>query len=142
MPHHFLFGPIASQFAELNQRHPPAGPHSLTFGYEGSGAEVLLSPGDGWEDICARLPEGWRPEAVLLYLPYTLVPAALWSAPVPLIGWAADAPLLFHAYRLLLPHCDLVVTDSPGVQVLGRAGIRAFSSQVTSAVIDSISFRE
>ena len=52
-----------------------------------------------------------------------MAPAALWSVPLPLIGWAADWGLLWHGYQQLLPLCDLVLTDAPGVEMLGRAGI-------------------
>src|SRR5262249_14205976 len=47
----------------------------------------------------------------------------LWSAPVPLIGWAPDWNLLWHGYRRRLRGCDLVLTDTAGVEAMGREGI-------------------
>jgi hypothetical protein len=58
-----------------------------------------------------------------LNLAYTTVPAALWTAPVPLVGLAADANLLWHGYRRVLPRCDVVLTDAPGAAALHRAGL-------------------
>ena len=68
-----------------------------------------------WEAIAARLPAGWQPDFVALYLPYTRIPAGLWAAPGPIVGLAADWSLLWHAYRSQLRRCDLVLTDTVGV---------------------------
>jgi hypothetical protein len=40
---------------------------------------------------------------VALNLAYTTVPAAQWTAPVPLVGLPADANLLWHSYRRVPP---------------------------------------
>jgi tetratricopeptide (TPR) repeat protein len=122
MPRRFLFGPVGSEFAEHNNRRPPRGSDSLTFGPPGA-ADLAVGPQDTWEGVCSRLPPDWRPDGILLYLPYTTVPPCLWSAPVPLLGWAGDWNLLFHAQRHWLRRCDAVLTDRPGVEVLTRAGI-------------------
>src|SRR5688572_4431582 len=98
MPLRILFGPLASEFAEFNQRHPPPGSDSLTFDASGR-ADLCIGPEDTWEQVQQKFPPGWHPDAVLLYLPYTWVPKWLWSAPVPLIGWATDWNLLWHGYR-------------------------------------------
>src|SRR5205807_472767 len=47
----------------------------------------------------------------------------LWSAPVPLVGLAADWSLLFHYFRRRPHDCDLLLTDTCGVECLARAGI-------------------
>src|SRR5205085_2096925 len=70
-----------------------------------------------------RLPSGWQADYVVLYLPYTSVPPCLGLAPVPLVGLAADWNLLWHHYRRCLRRCDLVLTDTPGVEALARAGL-------------------
>jgi len=70
----------------------------------------------------AKLPPGWEPEAVALWLPYTDIPAGVWAAPVPVVGLAADWNLQWHAYRALLSRCDLVLSDLPGVMALGQDG--------------------
>ncbi len=59
----------------------------------------------------------------MLDLHYTSIPPALWSAPVPLVGLAGDWNLLWHHYRRALPRCDLVLTDTLGVETLAREGI-------------------
>ncbi len=85
-------------------------------------ADLKIAPGDPWADAAARLPAGWSPDAVVLYLPYTAVPNCLWSAPIPLVGLAADWNLLWHGYRRVLPLCERVLTDAPGVEVMRRCG--------------------
>lgn len=122
MPRRFLFGPVATEFAEDNQRRPPPGSDCITFGDRGA-ANLIIKPDDTWSTICAQLPPGWQPGGVILYLPYTAIPAALWSAPVPVIGWAADWSMLWHNYRHILRYCDLILTDVPGVDVFGLEGI-------------------
>ncbi len=78
---------------------------------------------DDWQAVAARFPAGWQPDFVVLNLGYTCVPASLWSAPVPLVGLAPDWNLLWHAYRHRLRQCDLVLTDTLGVETLLREGI-------------------
>src|SRR5262249_27969217 len=60
---------------------------------------------------------------VVLVLAYTTIPPALWQAPVPIIGLAADSNLLWHYYRRLLPRCDLILTDAHSREIMRRAGI-------------------
>jgi tetratricopeptide (TPR) repeat protein len=43
---------------------------------------------------------------------------------VPLVGLAQDWNLLWHTYRHLLPHVDRVLTDTVGVELLAKEGIR------------------
>ena len=79
------------------------GPEETVVGYiEAERARSLL----------ARLPLGWRPDAVFLSLCYTTLPRRLWAAPVPLIGVAADWGLLWHGYRRVFPLCERVLTDA------------------------------
>jgi hypothetical protein len=119
----YLFGPVHGDFADQNLRLPRQRGYCLAFGPEPVAADLHVQAGDPWEAICGRLPVGWRPDFVALYLPYTIVPDCLWSAPVPLVGLALDWHLLFHHYRRRLPHVDAVLTDAPGVETLARAGI-------------------
>jgi glycosyltransferase involved in cell wall biosynthesis/Flp pilus assembly protein TadD len=122
MPRPHLFGPVTAAFADQNlRRHRQAG-DCLTFGPE-AGVDLVTTPSDTWDSLCARLPSGWRPEFIALELHYSTVPPCLWSAPVPLVGLAADWNLLWHHSRRSLRRCELVLTDITGVETLGREDI-------------------
>ena len=60
----------------------------------------------------------------MLDLAYSCVPPCLWRAPLPLVGLAADWNLLWHGYRRVLPLCERVLTDAPGVGVMPAAAGR------------------
>jgi RNA polymerase sigma factor (sigma-70 family) len=122
MSRRYLFGPVSASFADQNLRGPRQEGNCLAFG-TAEGPDLTVGPNETWEALCARLPGGWRPDFVVLCLAYATVPAGLWRAPVPLIGLAPDWNLLWHQYRHQLPRVDLVLTDSPGVEALARAGI-------------------
>ncbi|HEY7309547.1 MAG TPA: glycosyltransferase [Gemmataceae bacterium] len=79
---------------------------------------------DSWEEVCRCLPGDWRPDVIALQLSAPAIPQALWSVPVPLVGLAFDWDTRWHGYRHLLPLCDLILTDAPGVEVMRRAGFR------------------
>jgi GT2 family glycosyltransferase/tetratricopeptide (TPR) repeat protein len=122
MSRRYLFGPISAHFATDNLSEPRATGQCLAFNAEGT-LDLRINPTDRWETIIARLPAGWQPDFLVLYLPYASIPMGLWSAPVPLVGLAADWNLLFHGYRHWLRRCELVLTDTLGVEALARAGI-------------------
>ena len=96
--------------------------------------DVRIAYEDRWEDVLRRLPEGWQPDFLLLELSGTAIPPALWRAPLPLVGLAADWDMQWHAYRHLLPLCDLVLTDSLGTEWMHRAGFRHVRSIPLSGV--------
>jgi GT2 family glycosyltransferase/Tfp pilus assembly protein PilF len=116
----YLVGPVDHEDARNYAADRGRGT-CLTFNARGD-ADVTIQPGDNWEAVEGHLPDSWRPEAVVLNLAYTTVPEGLWSAPVPLIGLAPDWPLLWHFYRRVAPRCELLLTDSAGVEVLRRTG--------------------
>jgi GT2 family glycosyltransferase len=122
MPLRFLFGPVTTAFAEENLRRFRETGTCLAFGPAGT-SDISIAPGETWDAVLAKLPESWRPDFVALWLPYATIPVGLWSAPVPLVGLAADWNLLWHQYRRCLRRCDLVLTDAAGVDVMRRAGI-------------------
>jgi GT2 family glycosyltransferase/tetratricopeptide (TPR) repeat protein len=122
MTRNYLIGPVTADFAEQYLRDPRADGRCLAFNAQGT-TDLTIGHSDTWEAVSRRFPPGWRPDFVALYLPYTTIPAGLWSAPVPLVGLAADWNLLWHHYRRCLPSCDLVVTDLLGVEVMQREGI-------------------
>ncbi|HEV3258522.1 MAG TPA: glycosyltransferase, partial [Gemmataceae bacterium] len=122
MARRYLFGPVTPAFADQNLNAQRQVGDCLAFD-PGDTTDLAIAPGDSWEAVTERLPRGWRPDFIVLYLPYTTIPKCLWTAPVPLIGLAADWNLLWHALRRRLRSCDLVLTDPAGVDALQRAGI-------------------
>jgi glycosyltransferase involved in cell wall biosynthesis/Tfp pilus assembly protein PilF len=118
----YLFGPVSATFAADNLHGPRQAGDCLAFDAAGT-TDLTIGPGDSWESVCGRLPGGWRPDFVALYLPYTTIPACLWDAPVPLVGLASDWNFLFHHLRRRLPCCDLVLTDTAGVEIFARGGM-------------------
>jgi GT2 family glycosyltransferase/glycosyltransferase involved in cell wall biosynthesis/ankyrin repeat protein/predicted Zn-dependent protease len=122
MSRRYLFGPVNPTFAEQAlHRHREAG-ECLAFDHAG-GADLCIGQGDTWESVCARLPGGRPPDFVVLSLPYGTVPPCLWSAPVPLVGLAGDWNLHWHYFRRCLRRCELVLTDTAGVEALAGEGI-------------------
>src|SRR5262249_3531843 len=122
MPLRYLFGPVNADFAGRKLAGPRRAGACLAFDRDGT-TDLKVGPGDGWDDVRARLPPGWRPDFVALRLDYAAVPACPWSAPVPLVALAGDWELLWHLYRRRLPGCELVLADGPGAERLGRAGL-------------------
>jgi glycosyltransferase involved in cell wall biosynthesis/tetratricopeptide (TPR) repeat protein len=121
MPPRFLFGPTTAAFADSRLGELRRAGICLAFGP--GGVDLSVGSDASWDEIAARFPDGWSPDLVALWLNYTAVPSGLWSAPVPLVGLATDWNLLWHELRHLLPHCDAVLADAPGVEALARAGI-------------------
>jgi GT2 family glycosyltransferase/Flp pilus assembly protein TadD len=116
-----LFGPVTAHFADQNLFDSRHDGRCLAFGNEPD-LDLRFESAESWPEIRAKLPDGWQPDAVALWLPYTQIPAGIWAAPVPIIGLAADWNLLFHTYRTFLNRCDSVLTDGPGVEALTKAG--------------------
>ena len=122
MPLRCLFGPVTAAFAEQHLQNARQSGQCLAFNATGD-LDVTIRASDSWDDIVQRLSTDWRPDFAAVDLAYTTVPHALWMAPLPLVGLAGDWNLLWHAYRHLLPHCDLVLTDTAGVEVMLRHGL-------------------
>jgi tetratricopeptide (TPR) repeat protein len=123
MPARYLFGPVDARFADqFLARHRRCG-DCLPFDVR-PGNDLTIGPDDSWDDITKRLPEGWRPDFIALFLHYSRVPRCLETAPVPLVGLAGDPNLLWHYYRRRLPVCDLVLTDTTSARVLAKEGVQ------------------
>ncbi|HEV8060372.1 MAG TPA: glycosyltransferase [Gemmataceae bacterium] len=122
MARKYLFGPVSQRFVERNLLEHCASGDCLPFDSAGQ-LGFTITDGDDWEAVLKRLPGGWRPDFVVLDLHYTTIPHCLWQAPVPLVGLAADWNWLWHAYRRLLGHVDLILTDTEGVERLAKEGI-------------------
>jgi tetratricopeptide (TPR) repeat protein len=116
----FLVGPVGSAAQAAPYESLRRGGDCRTFGPDG--ADVPAGPDDPWDRIAARLPEGWRPDAVLVRPADGPVPVGLLAAPVPVVAVATGWPLLWHGYRRLLPWFDLVLADLPGSERLSAAG--------------------
>lgn len=123
MNRRYLFGPVPRVFAEQKLHGPRQAGWCRTFHADDGEGDILVRPEDSWEEVLARLPPDWQPELLVLWLPYTTVPACLWSAPLPRFGLAPDWNLLWHFYRQCLPACDYAVTDTMGAELLQHAGL-------------------
>src|SRR5438046_918951 len=117
MSRRYLFGPVNADFAEQKLKKQRSSGDCLAFNSDGT-ADLKIEATDDWQTTCSRLPAGWQPDFVALFLQYAHVPASLWSVPVPVVGLAGDWNLLWHYYRRRLPQCDLVFTDTAGVEAL------------------------
>jgi hypothetical protein len=115
----FLVGPLSARRPRMWEAHRQAG-NALVFG---PGGDLDVKPGDDWDALAARLPAGWRPDALVLHLDYLDVPPVLWDSPLPTVALAPDWQLQWHAFRRLLPFCELILTDTAGVDTLARQGI-------------------
>jgi GT2 family glycosyltransferase/Tfp pilus assembly protein PilF len=116
----YLIGPVSAERAR-NWEGPRRDGRCLAFNARGD-VDLTIGPTDTWDAVCRRLPADWRPDFIALELAYQTIPPALWAAPVPLVGLAADWNLNWHHYRHVLPRLELVLTDLPGVEVMQRAG--------------------
>jgi glycosyltransferase involved in cell wall biosynthesis/tetratricopeptide (TPR) repeat protein len=117
----YLVGPVtparAREWASHRQQD-----RCLTFNAQGT-TDVVLGPNDSWADFLSRLPDGWRPDFVVVDLGYTTVPRCLWDSPVPLVALTPDPQLQWHFLRRFLPLCSVVLTDTAGVAALHKQGI-------------------
>src|SRR5260370_7721802 len=122
MPYRYLFGPASAPFAANHLARAQQAGECLAFNAAGD-VDLRIGVEDSWEAVCARLPVDWRPDFIALYLPYNVIPECLRSGTLVRVGLAGDWNLDWHAYRRLLGHCDLVLTDTTGVEVMQREGI-------------------
>jgi glycosyltransferase involved in cell wall biosynthesis/predicted Zn-dependent protease len=122
MRRRYLYGPVTYSFAADNLRGPRAAGECLAFDAAGA-TDLAIGPADTWDDVCRRFPADWQPDFLVLDLHYSAIPACLWTAPVPIVGLAADANWLWHHYRRRLPCCELVLTDTAAAEALARAQI-------------------
>jgi Glycosyl transferases group 1 len=122
MPLRFLVGPVATTWIEEFLKPQRESNDVLGFDLQAP-ADVVIQSADSWEEAQAQFPDGWQPDAIVLYLQYRLIPPSIWSARVPIIALAGDWNLQWHAYRRVLRHCDLILTDPVGVEVMQREGI-------------------
>ncbi len=119
MPRCYLFGPVTAEFADRNLSGSRQRMECLTFDEAGT-ADVPLTPADTWEAVCGRLPPGWRPDFIVLYLRAGAIPPCLWQAPVPLVGVTGTKEDGSATDAGLLLACDLVLADCAAVETLAQ----------------------
>src|SRR5262245_48707776 len=134
----YIFGPVSKAFAEENLAQPRQAGDCLAFNAEGD-TDLKISPGDSWPAVSARLPSGWRPDFVGVWLGAPSVPACLWSAPVVRIAVANDCQRQWHAYRHLFGRCACILADAAATRRLQEAGFN--QSRVADLAIDEINPR-
>lgn len=93
--------------------------------------DVAFDPSrDTLEELLARLPNGFRPDAIVLWWPdQEPLPAGLERAPCPVVGITSDYNLTLPAVAGLWPFFDLMLVDRSGVEVfraLSFARVEAF----------------
>jgi hypothetical protein len=113
-----LFGPASATFSKHDLG---SSADAILFDFEGKHS-LTPAPDASWQTIVAQLPDGWEPELLVLNLAYKTIPVELFNVPVPIIGLAPDWNLLWSSYRHVLPRCDVVFTDEPGVERFQRIG--------------------
>jgi glycosyltransferase involved in cell wall biosynthesis/Tfp pilus assembly protein PilF len=118
----YLVGPLSAQEAWRSWRGPRSRGECRAFNARNN-LDLTVAWDDTWQDVVGRLPDGWRPDFVVLDLAEGCVPPALWRAPVPLVALARGWDRRWHPYRHLLPHCDAALADGPGAALLSRAGL-------------------
>src|SRR5262245_48025080 len=113
----YLFGPTSPAFADEFLSEPRRDGACLCLG-----ADVPLQSGDTWASVAQRLPTGWHPDWLVVWLADVGLPDWVWTAPVPLVGLAPDWDLLAHYYRHALPLCDVVFVEPAGAATLTATG--------------------
>jgi hypothetical protein len=118
----FICGPISTHTAESFSGFIRSGqgvPFTL-----GGDKGLRLQPSDTWQTFTSRFPDGFTADFVLVDMAGPSLPFWFWSIPIPIIALASDWDLHWHRYRLLLPRCDLVISDRKGAAALTAAGIK------------------
>ena len=131
----YLYGPITRSVADQKLHRYRQSGDCLTFHADEGEGDILIRPEDSWDDVRARLPEGWAPDLLVLSLAYTTIPECLWSVPLPRLGLAPDWNLLFHYYRHRLPAVDWAITDTAGAELLNRIGLSHVRPALCAAAI-------
>ena len=116
-----IVGPLPGRCAADHSSDHRATRTCLTFGHE-AGVDIVIDTAASWIDLVAACPIGREPEALALWLPYEVIPQALWDAPVPILGFVPDWNVLWEAYRVVSDRWDVLFTDGPGGKVFRRGG--------------------
>ncbi len=115
-----FFGPAPPDWAA--QHLPGRVRNGLCLPFDFRPADPAQEPPSSWEAVVARLPRSPAPEFLALNLAGSALPPWVWRAPLPIVGLLRDWDLDWHYHRLVVPHCDLVLTDAAGVERLRQQG--------------------
>ncbi len=93
--------------------------------------DVVFDPSTGTlEELLASLPNGWRPDLILIWWPdQDPLPEGLERSAVPVVAVVSDYNLTLPYTAQLWPFFDVVLVDRSGVDVLqglGFADVRPF----------------
>lgn len=89
--------------------------------------DVEFDPASGTiEQLLAKLPVGFRPDAILLWWPdQEPLPLGIERAPCPVVGIVSDYNLSLPAIAGLWPYFDLLLVDRGGVDLFRRLSFAA-----------------
>lgn len=84
--------------------------------------DVAFDPSTGsWDELAAKLPDGFTPDLLLIYWPdQEPLPAGLEHCPVPIVGVVSDYNLSLPYLAGLWPFFDVVLCDRAGVDLFRR----------------------
>ena len=92
----YLFGPVTTKFADQYLQTQRRQGNCLAF-HTSEPVDVKIAYGDTWDEVIAKLPPDWRPDFLVLYLPYTAIPPALLRCAHPhnRLGPRLEPPLAY-----------------------------------------------
>ncbi len=112
MARRYLHGPVRGSFA--GGRPSARGPgERLTFG-DAPSADLIVGADAAWPSVETRLPEGWRPDFLLIDLAAGEIPEWVWSAPLPVVGMALSAVRAPSVSRRRWDRCDRILVGPAG----------------------------
>ena len=84
--------------------------------------DVAFDPSTGsWDELRARLPQGFVPDLLLIYWPdQEPLPAGLEHCPIPIVGVVSDYNLSLPYIAGLWPFFDVLLCDRAGVDLFRR----------------------
>lgn len=115
-------------------------PHEIvTFGFA-PGVDVCITPQQDMTAVLARLPDGWRPDLCVLWLPeWSLLPRGLDRCGCPTVAYFADWDYDIDLTRQIVGEVDLVLTiaeaEARWVERLGGRAASLYSQGVPSELV-------
>ena len=93
------------------------------FSYEGT-SEISLQWGESLQGLLSRLPEDWKPDWVVWWLPeYLRFPPDIQSCPYPTLLVVSDWNVISEPLYRIVEAFDVVATDAVGVRRLSEFGV-------------------